>query len=140
MGTSTGKTTLNQASVASGLSGHRAIAAIPADGGRRAGKDALDALSATTRAYREPVTRPTHADSATPHDDRSFAPAETRRKGTDQRQGAPSSAFLAQHIAQEIDPLAPGPDAYQAGARAYIFRRDSTVEILSSAARLDVYI
>lgn len=118
--------------------------AIPADSGRRAGNDALDAVSATSRAHHETATRAPyadpHADNAVPREGRSVTPAETRRQSTDQRQGAPSSAFLAQHIAQEVDPLAPGPDAYQAGARAYIFRRDSTVEILSSAARLDVYI
>lgn len=135
---------MNQAGIASSLSGHRAITAISADGGRRAGNDALDALSAATRVHRESVTRAPHADpqadNAAPREDRSFTPTDTRRQTADHRYGAPSSAFLTQHIAQEVDPLAPGLDTYQAGARAYIFRRDSTVEILSSAARLDVYI
>ncbi len=57
-----------------------------------------------------------------------------------QRSGTPSSAYMAQHIAQEVTPDAPGFDRYQAGAQAYIMRRDSTVEILTSAGRLDIFI
>ena len=58
----------------------------------------------------------------------------------DQRSGTPSSAYMAQHIAQEVTPDDPGFDRYQAGARAYIMSRDSTVEILTSAGRLDIFI
>jgi hypothetical protein len=57
-----------------------------------------------------------------------------------QRSGAPSSAFIAQHIAQEVSPDAPGFDRYQAGAQAYVMRRDSTIEILASTGRLDILI
>lgn len=58
----------------------------------------------------------------------------------DRRHGAPSSAYMAQHIAQEVTPERPGADSHQAGARAYVMRRDSTVEILTSAGRLDIFV
>ena len=56
------------------------------------------------------------------------------------RGGVPSSAYMAQHIAQEVAPLDPGFDRYQAGAQAYISRRDSTVEIMASSGCLDIFI
>lgn len=62
-----------------------------------------------------------------------------RDHAPDTRPGAPSSAYLAQHIAQEVAPEAPGFDRYDAGSRAYLARRESTVEYLT-ATRLDVFI
>lgn len=62
-----------------------------------------------------------------------------RNRGPDMRPGAPSSAYLAQHIAQEVAPEAPGFDRYDAGSRAYLARRESTVEYLT-ATRLDIFI
>jgi hypothetical protein len=62
------------------------------------------------------------------------------RRRTDRREGAPSSAFMAQHIAQEVTPEYPGFDQHQAGARAYTLRRDSLVEILGSVNRIDIHI
>ena len=50
----------------------------------------------------------------------------------------PSSAYLAQHIAQEVAPEEPGFERFQSGALAYLARRDSTVEFMSANGRLDI--
>jgi hypothetical protein len=58
----------------------------------------------------------------------------------ERRAGAPSSAYLAQHIAQEVSPEEPGADRFQAGAQAYLARRDSTVEFMPATDRLDILV
>ena len=56
----------------------------------------------------------------------------------DRRTGAPSGAFLAQHLAQEVMDTEPGFDAHRAGTRAYLNTRESTVELTTGGAGFDL--
>jgi hypothetical protein len=120
-------------------------AAIAAQAGRNDRSGPLGGISAAARinphagaAYSDTTRRDGTLDE--------FSLDRHRQPGIDfggaqgNRHGAPTLAFLAQHLAQEAIPEDPGFDQYQAGAKAYILRRDSTVEILSSSGRLDITI
>lgn len=129
---------------------HATAVSGPATGAR----SLITSVSAAQRDMRmEAVTSGVGAKRLSRHDDAAAIRASdlpedaaaviARRQAHDrpgQRNGAPSSAYMAQHIAQEVAPDAPGFDRYQAGAQAYVIRRDSTVEILTSAGRLDIFI
>jgi hypothetical protein len=58
----------------------------------------------------------------------------------DRNADASSSSFLAQFIAQEVDPDQQGLEQHQNGSRAYMAARDSTMQILSQSAGLDIFI
>lgn len=49
-------------------------------------------------------------------------------------------SFLAQHIAQEVNPEVAGPDRYSSAADAYIGARDFNAEMLPDGAGLDIRI
>ncbi|MFM2129785.1 MAG: hypothetical protein RL477_1331 [Pseudomonadota bacterium] len=125
--------------VAGNAPASRTIIAAAAQTSRRAGAEALSGVTGADRIERRESAQYGRraGDDATRAVvigiEESFARPE-------RRQGAPSSAFLAQHIAQEVEPEDPAFSAYQAGARAYVMRRDSTVEILAASGRLDIFV
>lgn len=53
---------------------------------------------------------------------------------------APSAPFMAQFIAQEIDPDIQGPEQHMNGARAYSTTRDSTMHIMSGNIGIDILV
>lgn len=132
---------MQNSGVASGLPlGHQAGVAIPAQSSRREGADALGGLSSIGRVGRDAGTffdRPANEGTSQSASTSGYEPYGA---GPDLRDGAPSSAYLAQHIAQEVTPENPGYDRFQAGARAYMLRRDSTAEILPNGSGLDLSI
>ena len=109
------------------IAGQRTIVPASSQATRGARMEPLASVTAAARASRHsnaPLTPAAETDTA---EFRTIDHNPDRRR-TDRREGAPSSAFMAQHIAQE------------AGARAYTLRRDSLVEILGSVNRIDIHI
>lgn len=134
---------MHNSGVATGAQIQRASIPVPAEIGRIGKPDRLDPLSRAARPGRDAAAAAQHVAHITRQPGGDGWPAPPRRDlgtGADLRHGAPSSAYLAQHIAQEVDPDAPGADTYRAGLHAYVLRRDSTLEILSGAPRLDVFV
>lgn len=106
---------------------------------RKGGAEPLSGVNAAERIERrDQSVFSRRADDTIVH-----APASAtadRRAHHNRREGEPSSAFLAQHIAQEVEPEDPGFAAFQSGTRAYVLRRDSTVEFLSAEGRVDFFV
>ncbi len=131
---------MQNAGVAGLLPGHKATIVIPPQGNRSGGAAPLGQVAGASRVDRDThaAFERTTADKAARTGPAGGFDAFQGDSAPDLRDGAPSSTYLTQHIAQEVTPEDPGFDRFQAGARAYIMRRDSTVEILTSANRLDI--
>lgn len=134
---------MSHSAVAAGLlPAQRTVIAAATQATRKGGAEALSGVGAAERIERRDQAqfgrRVSDADDSAVRAEGGRARDAYSRP--DRRQGAPSSPFLAQHIAQEVEPEDPGFSAFQAGARAYVMRRDSTVEILSASGGLDIYV
>lgn len=54
--------------------------------------------------------------------------------------GGATLAFLAQHIAQEVEPEDAGPTRHASAAYAYVWTRDITTEVLPHGTGFDIQI
>lgn len=131
---------MSQASVISGfLAGHRTSISGPAQPCCRKGAaETLDDIRAAERIERRDQMLFGRRVGEVAEIDADRA-GERQAERRDTRPGAPSSAFLAQHIAQEVAPEDPGLGSYRAGSHAYLMRRESTIEFMAAHERVDFY-
>ena len=130
---------MHSSGVAAGsLSAPRSNIAVPAQVARKGGAEPLDGVGAADRLDRREQAHVGRREDSEFHT--AIAAVEDGYYLSGQRQHAPSSAFLAQHIAQEVDPEDPAFSTYRAGTQAYVMRRDSTIEFMSNDNRLDIFV
>jgi hypothetical protein len=130
---------VHSSGVAAGsLSAPRSNIAVPAQVARKGGAEPLAGIGAADRLdRRDQAQMARRAENDAPI---VVTDIEDGYSRAGHRQHAPSSAFLAQHIAQEVEPEDPAFSTYRTGTQAYAMRRDSTIEFMSADNRLDIFV